>query len=190
MNIQSKHPTTADEFLRWNEGREGKWDFVDGKIVDMMVRISRNHALLASNLIVAFRRKLAFPPYTVSTADFGVKTLTSVRYPDLMVDGEAGGATDLAAAAPLLIAEVLSPSTMAVDFGPKADEYRTIETLRHYLVFAQDEPRVWHWSRGAHNDWAGPEMVVGFDQIVPLPDFGLTLHLDSLYSGLAGLRHP
>jgi len=190
MNIQSQHPTTADEFLRWNEGREGKWDFVDGKIVDMMVRISRNHALLASNLIVAFRQKLSFPPYTVSTADFGVKTSTSVRHPDLMVDGEAGSGADLAATAPLLIAEVLSPSTMAVDFGPKADEYRTIETLRHYLVFAQDEPRVWHWSRPADDDWTGPGMVVGLDQAVSLPDFGLTLNLANLYSGLAGLRLP
>ena len=37
MNIQSKHPTTADEFLRWNEGREGKREFVRGKVIELMM---------------------------------------------------------------------------------------------------------------------------------------------------------
>lgn len=37
MNLQTRLPTTADGFLRWNEGRVGKWDLVDGRIVDMMV---------------------------------------------------------------------------------------------------------------------------------------------------------
>ena len=38
MNIQSKMPTTADEFLRWNEGREGKREFVRGRVVEMKDR--------------------------------------------------------------------------------------------------------------------------------------------------------
>ena len=38
MNLQTKMPTTADEFLRWNEGREGKREFVRGRVVEMMIK--------------------------------------------------------------------------------------------------------------------------------------------------------
>ena len=49
MNLQSKYPTTADEFLRWNEGREGKREFVRGNVVEMMINVTRNHARIATN---------------------------------------------------------------------------------------------------------------------------------------------
>src|SRR4051812_10973981 len=97
MNLQTKLPTTADEFLRWNEGREGKWDLVDGRIVDMMVKVSKYHAILCANLLFLLKTCLSFPPHIVTSADFGVKTATSVRYPDVMVDGEVGHGSDLAA---------------------------------------------------------------------------------------------
>jgi Uma2 family endonuclease len=184
MNIQSKPPTTPDEFLRWNEGREGKWDLVDGRVVDMMVKVSRNHAMVCANLLSVLRTSLPFPPFTVSSADFGVKTATSVRYPDVMVDGEMGAGSDFAAAAPVLIAEVLSPSTMPIDFGPKAEEYQTIKSLRHYLVLSQDLPQVWLWSRGEDGAWSEPEMIEGRDGSLSLPGLGLVLSLDRLYVGI------
>ncbi len=43
MNIQSRHPTTSDEFLRWNGGREGKREFVQGRSIEMMVGVSESH---------------------------------------------------------------------------------------------------------------------------------------------------
>lgn len=188
MNVQSKHPTTADEFLRWNEGREGKWDLVGGRIVDMMVKVSRNHAILAARMITILTRALAFPPFTVSTADFGVKTATSVRYPDVMVDGAPGRGNDLAATEPLLIAEVLSPSTMAVDFGPKAEEYKTVRSLRHYLVLAQDRPEAWLWSRGTDAEWIGPELVSGISETLDLAGLSLSISLGELYAGIAAAQ--
>jgi Uma2 family endonuclease len=184
MNVQTKIPTTADEFLRWNEGREGKWDFVDGRIVDMMVKVSRGHAIVASNLHFLLRSALPVPSYLVSSADFGVKTASSVRYPDVMVDGGTSDHRDLAAAEPILIAEVLSPSTMPIDFGDKAEEYKTIGTLRHYLVLAQDEPRVWLWSRDADGSWSGPEMIAGDAETVSLPGLELNLPMTGLYAGI------
>jgi len=183
MNIQSRLPTTPDEFLRWNEGREGKRDLVDGEVVDMMVRVSRFHAVVTANLLTALRSSLP-QPELVMAADFGVRTETSVRYPDVVVDGVAGEGSDLAAVAPILVAEVLSPSTLATDFGPKAAEYRTIPSLKHYLVLAQDEPRVWLWSRTAKG-WLEPEMTAGIDQMVALDGLGVALTLKSLYAGVA-----
>jgi Uma2 family endonuclease len=183
MNIQSRLPTTPDEFLRWNEGREGSWDFVDGRIVEMMVRVSKAHAIISGNLQFLLRSALASPPHVVSSADFGVRTSTSVRYPDVMVDGAMGNPSDLAAAMPLLIAEVLSPSTEPIDFGPKADEYRTIDSLRYYLVLSQEVRRAWLWARGTDDRWSDP-MLIEADESVDLPDLGISFNIDELYSGL------
>lgn len=181
MNIQSKRPTTPAEFLVWNEGQEGTWDLVNGRIVDMMVRVSRNHALLAGRMVAILSRSLPFPPYTISTADFGVTTATSVRYPDVMVDGSPGDATDLAARQPLLIAEVLSPSTMPIDFGPKAEEYKTVECLKHYVVLAQDDMRAWIWSRDDQHQWTGPELE---SSKLELPGIGVVIDMSELYAGI------
>ena len=186
MNLQSKYPTTADEFLRWNEGREGKWDLVDGRIVDMMVRVTKYHALIASRLVTLLSQALQYPPHAVTTADFGVKTASSVRYPDVLVDSVAGSPGDLAANSPIFIAEVLSPSTLAIDFNLKAAEYKTIATLDHYLILAQDAPRVWLWSRPG-NGWNGPVMFEGLETEVPFDWLGLSIRLASIYGGLFDL---
>ena len=58
MNLQTKLPTTADDFLRWNEGREGKREFVRGRVVEMMINVTRNHARLAAKLVILIGRRL------------------------------------------------------------------------------------------------------------------------------------
>lgn len=184
MNIHAAYPTTPDEFLRWNEGREGKWEFAEGKVADMMVRVSRAHAILCTRICALLARSLAFPPYTISTADFGVRTATSIRYPDVMVDADGTAAGDLSAMSPILIGEVLSPSTLAVDLNLKATEYQSIESLQHYLVLAQDEPRAWLWSRTDDGGWSAPEMIAEPTGVIRLTPPLPSLPLADLYQGL------
>ena len=78
MNLQQKMPTTADEFLRWNEGREGKREFVRGRVVEMMINVTRNHWRLATNLgCPAAAAQLGARTSRVGSADFGVRTRTA-----------------------------------------------------------------------------------------------------------------
>jgi len=188
MNVQPKMPTTADEFLLWNEGREGKREFVRGKVVEMMINTTKNHARLAARLTAILLRQFAFPPYTVGSADFGVRTSDGVRYPDLFVDMETptSKGTDLVASHPLLLAEIVSPSSYSRDFGEKVMAYTGLPTLKHYLVLSQDEPRVWLWSRGDASQWGGPEQFAGLDGQVPLALLEAELMLGELYQGMAG----
>ena len=185
MNIHTKMPMTPEEFLVWNEGREGKREFVNGKVVEqMMIHVTRGHYFLASRLLVQLANQLGLDDFIVGSADFGVKTSNGVRYPDLMVE-EAGGSTkDLATSVPLLIGEVLSPSTMADDFGQKAREYLSISALRHYVVLSQDEARIWVWSRNSEQDWEGPEIFTGMTEIVHLNGLGVSVNMHALYSGI------
>lgn len=184
MNIQTTVLRTADDFLRWNEGREGKREFVDGRIVEMMAGVSKVHWKLATRLSRLFGDHLDDLDYDFGTADFGVRTTGGVRYPDFLVAHASGTGKDLAADAPILLAEILSPSSLALDFGAKAPEYTTIASLQHYLVLSQDEPRLWIWNRGTER-FGSPEMIAGRDETVTLAAFDMVLALAELYRGIA-----
>ncbi|WP_061937912.1 Uma2 family endonuclease [Aureimonas sp. AU22] len=185
MNIQLPPIRTADDFLRAFEGLDGKREFVRGKVIDMMVNVSRNHAKLTTALTVFLARTLDAERYEVGAADFGVRTPDGVRFPDVYVDQTGGGGQDLVAHAPVFVAEILSPSSMARDFGEKVRDYTALPSLLHYLVLSQDEPRVWLWARGEDGAFGSPEMVVGAEESVTLQGFGLCLPLADLYRGIA-----
>lgn len=49
---------------------------------------------------------------------------------------------------PVVVVEVLSPSTMDVDRGPKLEFYKSLEPLRHIVIVYQDQMRIEHYRRG------------------------------------------
>ena len=185
MNVHAaiSLPTTPDEFLAWNEDREGKREFVEGRIIEMMVNTTLGHARLALQLSALFLTKLPLDIFAVTSSDYGVRTQTCVRYPDVLVLKSAEHNSSLATNEPLLIAEILSPSTMAVDFGAKAFEYQAFDSLRHYLILAQNERRLWLWSRQDDGTWNEP--IIHEDGDVELTGFGISLNLPVLYAGIA-----
>lgn len=186
MNLQGKIPTTADEFLRWNEGREGKREFVRGRVVEMMITVTKRHALLAARLVSALMRTLHYPPFAVGTADFAVRTSDGVRYPDVFVDRDtpSSSGADLAASEPLLLAEVLSSSSVGRDFVEKLADCQEVPSLLYYLILSQDEPRAWLWSRSDDARWQGPLELAGVADVLELPALGTTIPLAELYAGI------
>jgi Uma2 family endonuclease len=54
---------------------------------------------------------------------------------------------------PLLIIEVLSPSTAEYDYGIKFTAYQSIESFQEYLLVAQDRPRVTQYVRQPNGQW-------------------------------------
>jgi Uma2 family endonuclease len=188
MNIQARYPTTADEFLRWNEGREGKREFVRGRVVEMMINTTRNHARIAADLLVALRTRLDRAVWDVGSADFGVVTPAGVRYPDVYVDrrGPQSQGGDLAATEPVILAEILSASSYGRDFVEKLSEYQAIPSLRHYLILSQDDARAWLWSRMEGGGWSDVVELAGTSGDVRLSGVGIELPMSELYAS-AGL---
>ena len=185
MNVQAPVIRTADDFLRAYEGVDGKREFVRGRVVDMMVNVSRNHMRVTTALTLALGNRLDLSAFDIGAADFGVRTPDGVRFPDVVIDRAVGDGRDLSAREPVFVAEILSPSSLARDFGEKVGDYTALPSLRHYLVLSQDEPRVWLWKRGEDGAFGSPEMIVGREESVPLEGLGLTLSLAELYRGIA-----
>jgi len=170
-------------FLAWVEGREGRYELAKGRVV-MMTGGSRGHALVVRGLFKALDRRLDAARWSVLTSDFAASVgQDTIRYPDVIVDVTAGQLRDLTAAAPVLIAEVLSPSSVAIDLGDKAAEYLHLPTLDAYLVLSQDEPKAWIWIRGETGFGAAPEVVAGDQAIVGVPSLSIELPLSEIYQG-------
>ncbi len=108
-------------------------------------------------------------------------TKTSSRYPDFSVKSDRfEDPLGRFGKFPTLLVEVLSPSTHAVDRGPKSDEYRTIETLQEYVLI--DSRKRWAQTiRRAGDDW-----IVSLPIVEGAPAFrsvGVRMTFDEVYAG-------
>ncbi len=103
--------------------------------------------MIVGNLFVLLRGQLDPQQWTV-IADFGLDAgPETLRYPDIVVNQAGGRGADYVASAPVLVAEVLSPSTADIDLGDKAAEYLRLPSLLAYLVFAQTGFKAYVWAR-------------------------------------------
>jgi Uma2 family endonuclease len=183
MNVLLPMQMDKPAFLAWVQGREGRYELADGRVV-MMVGASRAHGLIVSNLVVVLHGQLDAGEWTV-IADFGLEAgEKTLRYPDVVVDRAGGDRGDYTASAPALVAEVLSPPTAEIDLGDKAAEYLQLPSLFSYLVFAQNEPKAWIWMRGSDGFPQAPTGVIGYDKIIHMPALRLTLPLGAVYAGI------
>jgi Uma2 family endonuclease len=183
MNVQLPVHLDKPTFLSWVQGREERYELVGGRVV-MMPGVSRDHGMIVGNLYVELRRQLDRTKWSV-IAEFGLDSgPETLRYPDVVVDRADGPGKDHTAVEPALLAEVLSPSTTAVDLGDKAAEYLQIPSLVAYLVLSQDEPKAWLWLRRDGQFSPGAEIANGIDAILRIPRLGSQLPLAEIYSGI------
>jgi Uma2 family endonuclease len=183
MNVQLPVHIDKTAFLAWVQGREERYELTEGRVV-MMVGASRAHGLIVSNLVVLLRGELD-PRQWAVIADFGLDTgPKTLRYPDVVIDRAGGRGSDYVATAPVVVAEVLSPTTTEIDLGDKAAEYLALPSLLAYLVFAQSGHKVFVWTREATGFSSAPKVIVGKDKFIRIAALNLTLPLGAIYAGV------
>jgi len=162
-------PLTEEQYLRIERQAETKSEFLDGQMF-AMAGGSPNHALLIGRIGTILDRQLS-PGCRMFSADMRIKVASAglYTYADCSVQcGEpkfSGDAQD-ALLNPLLIVEVLSPSTEGYDRGKKFEFYRTIESFREYLLVHQDRRHVEHYSRQEDGSWLLREYFGAEDSVV------------------------
>jgi Uma2 family endonuclease len=188
LRLAEGAPRDPDGFLAWaarTPALEGfHVELSRGEVTMMMVHVSRSHATICTSLIALLLARIDRACHLVTTADFGVRTAHGIRYPDILVDAASGGANDYAARNPIFIAEVLSPSSIAIDMIEKRDEYLQISSLQAYLICAQDEPRAWLFLRQDGRFPASPVMIEGREASVEVPALALSLPMADIFAGI------
>jgi Uma2 family endonuclease len=135
----SSEAQSLDDFLAW-EGRQAERYERVGGVVRMMVGGTLNHNRIIRN-VARLLEGVVPSACEVFTSDVKVVTPKGdVMYPDAVVAcGELEGRTT-SLDAPVVVVEVLSPSTEKQDHTHKRWAYQTVPSLRHYVLIGQDEP--------------------------------------------------
>jgi Uma2 family endonuclease len=142
MSTQSKSFLTPEQYLEIERKAPYKSEYLNGEVFAMS-GASRAHNLITTNVTALLRPQLRNRGCEIYASDMRVHIPDTglYTYPDIVVVcGEPqfqDGSLDTLLN-PTFLAEVLSPSTEAYDLGRKFDYYRRLESLRQYLVIAQD----------------------------------------------------
>ncbi|MBL8133063.1 MAG: Uma2 family endonuclease [Anaerolineae bacterium] len=184
MTALPRRQWTVEEYLAAERGSEIKHEFLDGDIYDM-AGASRAHNTLLSNGHGSLYAQLRARDCDLFVADQRVRlSARAYVYPDLSVvcgealfSVEAGLETLLN---PTLIVEVLSPTTEQYDRGEKFLRYLQMDSLREYVMIAQDAPRVEVYTRQADGTWLYA-ITQGLDQTAALHSIDAALPLADLY---------
>lgn len=175
-NALSILPMTSQEFLLWDETQTVRHEFYGGEVY-AMTGVSERHFGVAFNVISALRAHLRGTPCRT----FGIDIKLSVEsaghyfYPDAFVTCSAADSKDpLIKREPMLVVEVLSPSTAAYDRGDKFQAYRTLPSLREYLLIDTDRRRCDLHRLGDDGLWVLHPSEPGFSVLLTSVDLELT----------------
>jgi len=171
---------TLDEFLAFDDGTDTRYELLDGQIF-AMAPASDVHGALVMRL--GRRIGNALSPGCEIIAEAGIvppERADSYYQADLAVTC-AGLTGHQYLTEPILIVEVLSPSTAATDRDRKLPDYRTIPSLQDILVVSSTEPRMEHF----HREEGGWKIHDLRDEgTLSLQALDVTLDLAQLYAGM------
>lgn len=180
MSTAAPKPWTIDDFLAWERSEEGRHEWYDG-FVRAMVGGTAAHNVVAGNMFVALREKLRGGPCRAFIENMKVVTASAVMYPDVVVTCAEMALDRDTVPEPVAIIEVLSPSTESFNRGRKWMACQTILSLQHYVLVAQDSPRVEVYSRrGEGWDYV---VLTGSANALTLSALGIAISLSTIYEG-------
>lgn len=184
--IAAKQKVTLEEYLEREARSEEKHEFINGKIVEMPGATS-DHNIIASNILfnirLALRSKKSQHIVLGSDMKIYIEPLDQVRYPDALVICDEiihYGDSKVMITNPLLIIEVLSPSTEAFDRTYKFEEYKYLSSFKEYLLVHQDRPLVTTYFKEEEELWRIRSMN-GLDQKASLKSIDIELGLSDIY---------
>ena len=173
----------AAEYLALENEAETKSELFNGQIY-AMAGASPTHALITANIIGVVQQQLRGKPCRAYSSDLRVRVdeTGAYVYPDVTVacppltfaEDDANSLTN-----PVVVIEVLSPSTEANDRGAKWGHYQHLASLRDYVLVAQNQKRIEHYERLDDGSWR--YSVAENDGIVSLKSIECELNLDEVY---------
>jgi Uma2 family endonuclease len=179
---------SLDEFLTWEREQPERYEYAGG-VVTMMTGVSLHHSTIASNLWTALRDNLRNSGCRPFRGDAKVIANAGVRYPDLSVTCSPIAGGDDIVPEPVVVVEIVSPSTEREDRGRKKFDYFATASIRQYAIVEQSERLVDLYSR-TDSGWID-EIITG-DAMLNLSAIGVTIALDAIYEDteLDATRRP
>ncbi|MCC6342977.1 MAG: Uma2 family endonuclease [Bryobacterales bacterium] len=184
MAAQSLPYLTPEQYLEIERKAETKSEYLRGAMY-AMAGGSFAHNVILGNLVFAVKGAVKGKPCSVHFSDLRLCVSSSglYTYPDAMIvcgppqfaDNRNDTVTN-----PIIIFEILSPSSEAYDRGVKFSHYRGLESLEEYILISQSEPRIERFHRLPGNRWILSESA-GLEAAMELESIPCRLTLAEIY---------
>ena len=175
---------TPQEYLALERKAHCKSEYLDGHII-AMAGASSEHNLIVGDIFYGLYPELRRRGCLVYTNDMRVRPnpRDSYFYPDVVVvcgEPQFEDEDFDTLLNPIVIVEVLSPSTEAYDRGEKFRRYQQLASLKEYVLVSQDKVWVEHHRRH------GAQWILShyrsFEEVLPLPSIGCEVPLRDIYA--------
>lgn len=184
MSSLPKPRYTPQQYLQLERQAEFRSEYMNGEII-AVAGASRQHNRITLNIGSALTGLLQATPCEPFTTDMRVRISPArYTYPDAVVacgelEFEDTGLDTLIN--PVVIIEVLSPTTETDDRGWKFAHCRRSKTLVDYVLVSQDRPFIEHYTRRDQDLWTLRELD-GLSDVLRLPSIGCELPLSQIYA--------
>ena len=177
---------TPEEYINQERKALHKSEYLNGQVLAMS-GASRVHSLITGNIFNELYNQLVESNCEVHSSDMRVcPSPAAYFYPDVVVAcGESSFEDNFSDTLlnPVVIVEVLSPSTAAFDRGEKFDHYRQLASLQDYILVSQTRIHVEHY-RQQGGQWEHAEFRTPED-VLPLTSIGCKIAVQDVYRRVA-----
>lgn len=163
-----------------------RYEYVRGWIMQQQAGGTLRHSRIAAAFTAILVKQLSPEVWAVSGCDRSIDMEGIVRYADVVVERvELSAATSLETEHPVLIVEVLSPSSEERDLTVKLAEYTGQASLEAYIVARQDDVHCYVWQRLEDGTFpAEPMQMKSRTDMIHVPRVGVAIPLAEVYRGI------
>lgn len=152
MEKAPNHKMTVDEFLAWAETQEGRYELHNGEVFSMaaerMIHAEKKFAVQSA--LQAGIKEAGLPCFMLPDGMTVRISNETAHEPDALVYcGPKLPANAIEVSHPVIVVEVLSPSTRRIDASKKLAGYFSLPSLHHYLIVDPEKPPLIHHQRQA-----------------------------------------
>jgi Uma2 family endonuclease len=183
MTALPKTSMTVDQYLVWAAEQPGRYELLDGSVLPISPegaahaeRKAAVHAALLARIRMRGLSCYALPDgMTVRIND-----LTAYEPDALVYCGTKLAPRAIEVANPVIVVEVLSPSTRHIDLAAKLADYFRVPSVAHYLIVDPEKPRVVHHARASGETILTRIVSEGMIKLDPP---GLEIAIADIYAG-------
>jgi Uma2 family endonuclease len=184
MSVTSRvQAMTRDQFFDWAETQDTRYEF-DGFEPVAMTGGNLNHNRIAFNIHRPLHRRLRWSGCEPLGLDAGVATAgDTLRYPDAVVTCSPAQGGSRLVPDPVVIFEVISPTSGHVDRIVRVREYAAVDSIRRYIIVESASVGVTvHERQATGQKWTVTTVMA--DDLLPLPEIGAEIPVGEIYENV------
>ena len=190
MSEPAVRPMTLDEFLRWDDGTDTRYELIGGFLV-AMAPPAHAHGIIAARIVARLEETLRQRRPCRTQIEAGVinpDRSDMFFVADIAVTCAPYESASQSVREPLLLFEILSPSTERHDRRIKLPAYQRIGSLREIVLIDSDMPYAELYRRQGEL-WT-VQSIQGAETVLPLTSIGIEISMAELYEGMISGSNP